>query len=111
MGFLDDLDDLFPDSLVAQPITTDAFGDETNDGAALTLDCYINVEAKLVRDDTGQEVVSSAQVIVQGHNNLTVQSHRYTLPARFNPREDLQAIGVNKVSDEDGASYEEVLLP
>lgn len=111
MGFLGDLDDLFPDTLVAQPVTTDAFGDETDDGAALTLDCYIEAESKLVRDETGQEVVSSVQAIVQGHNNLTVQSHRYTLPARFNPREDLTAIAVPKLSDEDGALYEEVQFP
>lgn len=111
MGFLDDLSDLFPDTLTAQPVTTDEFGDTTNDGSALSLSCYIEGESKLVRNQEGQEVVSSVQVIVKGDNSLSVDGHRYTLPARFDPRTDLKAIGVVKVSDENGALYEEVLLP
>lgn len=111
MGFLDDLDDLFSDTLTCTPGITDAFGDFTPSGAVLAPSCYINAESKLVRAETGQEVVSSVQAIVQGHNDLTVNLHRYTLPARFSPRTDLRAIGVVKVSDEDGELYEEVVFP
>jgi hypothetical protein len=111
MTILDDLADMFPDVLTAQPGSLDAFGGFTPSGAALALDCYIEGGAKLVRDKSGQEVVSSVQAIVASAPGLTVDDYRYTLPARFDPREDLRAIGVVEVSDEDGALYEEVLFP
>ena len=106
-----DLADMLPDTLTAQPGSLDAFGEWTASGAALTPDCYIEGETRLVRDQTGQEVVSSVQVYVGSVNGLDVDGYRYTLPARFVPSGELRAIGVQQISDDGGANYEVVLLP
>lgn len=108
---VEELEDMFPDTLVAQPGVHDAFGDFIPSGAALSVPCYIEGESILVRDRQGREMVSSFQVIVGGAYGLTVDDYRYTLPVRYSPRTDLTAIGVIPVSDEGGACYEQVNLP
>jgi hypothetical protein len=111
MGFIDDLSELFNESLVATPGILDEYGAFIASGAVLNLPCRIEGESRLVRDPSGQEVVSSVQVVVAGYNDLTVERHRYTLPTRFSPNFLLRAIAIDKVSDEDEPVYEEILLP
>lgn len=111
MGILTDLSDMFPDTITCQPGTLDAFGTFTASGSAVTPSCYIEGEIRLVRDLNGQEVVSTLQVIVADTQGLTVDGYRYTLPARFSPNSNLKAIGVERVSDEDGAHHERLLFP
>lgn len=110
MGFIDDLADLFSDTVTATPGALDEFGTFIPSGAVLNLLCRIEGEQRLVRDPSGQEVTSSVQVIVAGYNDLTVEGFRYTLPTRYNPRLELRALAIDKVSDELGELYEEVLL-
>lgn len=111
MAFIDDLADFFVDEITVVPGTLDGYGAFVASGEVLSLPCRIEGEARLVRAPDGQEVVSSVQVIVAGYNDLTVEAHRYTLPARFNPREQLRAIAIDKVDDEEGTCYEEIQLP
>jgi hypothetical protein len=111
MGIVDDLSDLFLDTIIATPIVSDIAGGFTPSGAVLSLPCRIEGEARLVRDSTGREVTSSVQVIVAGYNDLTTHEHRYTLPARYNPRTNLTAIYVDKVSsDTEEECYEELFF-
>jgi hypothetical protein len=110
-SIVNDLLELMPDTLTATPGHLDGYGKFVASGAVLALPCYISGKTRLVRDLTGQEVVSSMKVTVGGVNDLTVEGHRYTLPTRFNPRVDLRAILVKKVSDEDGPHHEVVMFP
>lgn len=107
-----DLLELMPDTIEAQPGTPNEYGDFVESGAALALPCHIEGSAKLVRDPlTGREVISSFQAYVGGHNDLTVEGHRYTLPDRFVPSGALTAIAVEKADDENGPHAEVVILP
>lgn len=103
--------DFMPDLLIAQPGTTNAYGDFIPSGSILSIPCRIEGGNRLVRNAQGKEVVSSVQVITGAANDLTVNRHRYTLPARFMPNTSLQAINVIRESDESGPCYEEVYLP
>lgn len=104
--------ELMPDTIEAQPGALNEYGDFAPSGAALILPCHIEGSAKLVRDPlTGREVVSSFQAYVGGHNDLTVDRHRYTLPDRFVPNGSLTAIAVEKDDDENGPHAEVVILP
>lgn len=111
MAFIDDLSEFFNEQVVCTPGALDGFGTFLASGATLALPCRIEGDSRLVRDPNGQEVVSSVQVLVGGYNDLTVEQHRYTLPVRFSPRTDLRAIAIDKVTDEDGPVYEEIVLP
>lgn len=110
MTFFADFADMLSDTLIAQPGTLDHFGGWVASGEALTPACRIEGETRMVRDPSGTEVVSTVQVYV-GPLGLTAKDYRFTLPARFSPREELEAIGVEKVADEDGPAYEVVVLP
>jgi hypothetical protein len=111
VGIVDDLADLFLDEIIATPGTRDYAGGFVPSGTILNLPCRIEGEARLVRDSTGREVTSSVQVIVAGYNHLTTHEHEYTLPARYNPRTDLTAIYVDKVSsDTEEECYEELFF-
>lgn len=109
-AFIDDLADCFPDTVTAQPVTVDAFGDWSANGASTDLSAYIEAENKLVRNSAGEEVTSSLQAYIAGTNSLTTDGHRYTLPARFDPNSDRQAIAIEKASDGDGEVYEAVMF-
>jgi len=111
MSMLAELAALMPDTLVAQPVALDEYGDWIASGESLALVCRIEGGVKLVRDLNGREVVSSVQAIVGSSPGLTVEDHRYTLPSRFNPNDNLRAIMVYREADEDGAFYEEVVFP
>lgn len=111
-SLLPDLADCFPDTLFSQPVSLDEEGEFAASGSEISAACYISEKSRLVRDpSTGREVVSSFKITVAATDDLTVESHRYTLPVRFNPRESLTAISVKKVSDENGPHHEVVMLP
>lgn len=99
------------DDLICQPGNLDATGRFTASGSPLTIKCRISGKVKLVRDRTGQQVVSSVQAVTDSYNNLTTDKHRYTLPSRFDPRVSLRAIAVVKVSDENGPCFERIMFP
>jgi hypothetical protein len=106
-----DLLDMMPDTIIATPVVLNGYGEVIPSGEVLALPCYVSGRQQLVRDAGGQEVTSNRHAVVGGVNSLTVAGHRYTLPARFDPREDLRAIAVKPSSDEDGAHHETVYFP
>lgn len=108
---LAELIELMPDTLVAQRVVSDEFGDWVASGEALSLACRIEGGVKMVRGLDGRETVSSVQAIVGSSPGLTATDYRYTLPLRFDPNENLRAINVMKEADEDGPLYEEVVFP
>lgn len=114
-NFLAELMALAPHQLVATPGTTDEVGTFLPSGPALSIPCQIEGESRLVRDPQGREVVSSHTIYCLEFNDLSVDRHRYTLPAGFGPpRENIIAISVDPVSDEDSnlqPLYEVVSLP
>lgn len=110
-AIVNDLLDLMPDELLAQPVALDAYGDWVASGAELAVPCYVEGNNQLIRDAAGREVVSSVQAYCGGAFGLSAEGYRYTLPARFTPRENLTAVSVGKVSDENGAHHETVFLP
>jgi hypothetical protein len=111
MGIVDDLADLFSDTLVVQFGNLGATGGFVPSGATASYPCHIEGGVRLVRNQAGKEVVSSFSVIVAGHHNLDPVHYRYTLPSRFSPNANLVAISVIDNSDEDGPCYEEVMFP
>jgi hypothetical protein len=111
MAFVDGFADMMPDTLLAQPGTTDNYGEWVASGEEQSITCRFEGRSRLVRDSSGREVVSMLQAITLGVFNLTVAGYRYTLPARFTNRTEVLAIGVERESDEDGPDHEVVLFP
>lgn len=110
-AFLAELIDCFEDTLICTPGYLSGSGDWIASGEVLSLPAHIEGAAQLVRDPaSGQEVVSSMQCIVPP-NDLTVDTYRYTLPSRYSPNANLRAITVDKMGDENGPVYEEVIFP
>jgi hypothetical protein len=108
MGIVDELADMFPDSISYQaPGTFDGWGDDTP-AAAVSIPCYIEGENKIVRDAQGIEKVSTVQAILAGVFGVKVGGV-FTLPARFSPNKP-EAISIEFVSDEDGAHHEVVMF-
>lgn len=107
------LEDLAPDTLIAQPGAEDETGTFVAAGSALTLtNTRISGKRRMVRDQLGREVVSSVHAIVLELNSLTVEGFRYTLPSnRPEPRTNLKALAVRIVPDENGPHHEVVEFP
>jgi hypothetical protein len=103
--------DLASDTVTIVPGTFNSEGAFVASGSTISAPCHIEGSARLVRDVEGREVVSNLQVYVLGVYDLTVHQHRYTLPTRFSPRVELQAVAIEKSSDEVGPVYETVMLP
>ena len=110
-SIVSDLSDLLGDTLTAQAGSVDFEGVWTPSGSALNLACHLSGDVRMIRDATGQEVVSSVRAVVDTGSALTVDGFRYTLPAGYDPRTDLKAIAVTKARDEDGAHHEVVHFP
>lgn len=113
MGLLDDLQDLAPYEVTATPIVLSIDGDEVPGIPQVLSNCYIDDESRMVRDNTGTKVVSSMTILVLEYNNkIDALAWRFTIPSEFSePNTDLVAIAVKTISDEDGACYNEVVLP
>jgi hypothetical protein len=112
VGILGDLSDCFPDTVIGQPVSKDAFGEFTASGASTSIACKISQKSRLIRDPSnGREVVSSFKVTVAGTPGFNTRDWRYTLPARFSPRVNLEAMAVKPVSDEDGQHHEVLFFP
>ena len=110
-SLINHLTDCMSDTISAQLGTIDGFGKFTASGTPVTIQCYIKGESMLIRDPTGQEVISSFQIVTAGPFNLNAESYRYTLPTSFTPKTDLKAIAIRKVVDEDGPHHEVIMLP
>ena len=106
--------DMYGETVIAQPGYLSGFGsDWVSSGSPLTIPCYIEGGSRIVRDETGREVVSTVQVYLAGIFNLAghIEEYRFTVPSQWSPNADLRAVVINIASDEDGPAYEEVMLP
>lgn len=106
---LNDLADMFPDTMTVTPITKDGFGKVIASGTAFPVKVKLsNSEAQVMSEGVGL-VTSNLQAIVLGAYNLTTDKHRYTLPSRFSPREP-KPVSIGRRSDENGAHHETVFF-
>jgi hypothetical protein len=112
MSILGDLADFFPDTISGQPGSQNAYGDFVASGSATSVNCYISQKARTLVDRTsGREVVSTVKVTIDGVPGFNTRDYRYTLPARYAPGTDLEAMAWKSVSDEDGPHHEVLFFP
>ncbi len=107
------LTDLMADTVSAQFGTKNTYGTWVASGDATNMTAYIAGSHRLVRDVRGQETVSTFRAIVGPTPDLVTSSgeYRFTLPARYSPRSNLQAISIGQRSDENGAHHQVVFFP
>lgn len=110
--FIDNLTDCAPDTITAQSGTVSAHGTWTTDGSApqtFTEVCKVSDgKVRLVRNSAGEEVASSIKVTilsVPASPYLNARLFRFTIPARYDPNTDLEALAVKMPSDESGPTH------
>lgn len=103
--------DMMADTVTIIPGVIDYEGAFVASGATTNAPCHIEGHATLVRDVDGREVVSNVQVYIPGNRDLTTHLHRYTLPTRYVPNTELQAVSIEKATDEVGPVYEALMFP
>lgn len=109
---VDDLADLFSETVIAYPGYLDGYGDWIASGAALTIPCRIEGNVVVVNQrSSGRDIGSHTQIITRGYFNLSPVDYRYDLPAHFRLGTRLRAIEVETEADETGPIYETVYLP
>lgn len=112
MGIVDELIDFFPDTIIGQRGTTSGMGAWAADGSdPVTYPARYEGGPRQVRVETGAVETSNTSAIVAGAPPFDAKDWRYTLPARFHPRENLRALWVDKADDESGPAYVEVFFP
>ena len=111
MNFASEFYDLMPHLITVTPVTTDARGDVVSSGSPIAIPCVIEGYVRTLQRPGGKEVVTRVQVITDRVSGLTTTSHRYALPPAFPPpSENLEAVSVEIVSDEDGPDHEIVII-
>lgn len=109
--FIEHFHSSMSDTITIVPGVNDWEGAFVASGATFAPRCHVVALARRVRDESGVETVSTHQIYLDDNYNLNTRDYRFTLPARFEPRTLLQAIAIRKHADEDGPSYEVVILP
>lgn len=107
---LDDLLDLFPDTVtVEESLGEDKYGKALGYGPAKVYPARVAGQIKMVRGMDGQERVSSLQVLLGTNEKISVKA-RFTLPARYVPNQP-KAIAVRESTDENGPHHNRVYFP
>jgi hypothetical protein len=102
---LEDLDEMFPDTITITGQTFDGFG-EPLPTSTIVVKAQVFGRLRQVRGASGQTIDSTVQAVIKGAFGLTVK-HKYVLPPRFVPRSP-KALSVNQATDENGAHHETV---
>jgi hypothetical protein len=107
-----ELSDLFADTLIAQQIAPDGqgTGDVTNVGESVAFPAKLSGKDRTVKSAGGQEIVSNVNFIVGPSPVVNATYWRFTLPARYSSRENLKAVAVKHVSDENGIHHQVVMF-
>lgn len=106
MGIVDDLEDMFPDTVVMETLSSgDRYGAKTA-STSVSISAYVSGRETKVRDNQGQMRTSSVHATLAGCYGAT-PDHRFTLPDRFNPRQPV-VLAVMRSTDEDGPHHETV---
>jgi hypothetical protein len=106
----DDFLDMLPDTVTIQWGLESGFGAFIPSGEAASIPCYIEGRIRLVADPAGLEVTSRIQIYVDP-GPYTVRNHRYTIPDRFDPYQDIKAIAIEPFTDEFGPHHDVINLP
>ncbi len=107
-SIVDQLSSLMASEISVRPHLTDnRFGEDTH-GPAVTIQGRLKNGHKIVKDRTGQEVVSRVQFWAAGVFGLTADDE-YTLPAPWTPSKP-QAVAVELITDENGPHHEVVMF-
>lgn len=107
-SIISDLAEFMVHTIIATPITRDAYGDEVSAGAPLNIRCYIEGGRRMVQDFKGAQVVSKLMVVLFGVYGVEDHDYRWTLPAGFGPSTPRRALSVDVFSDENGPHHEVV---
>ena len=108
MSIVDALLHLFPETITGQPGTIDRSGNWTASGSAVTLPARYEGQERIVRNSQNQEVTSMLTVIVAGVAAYKPSLWRFTLPSRYSPNTQVQALATTHESDENGPIYQEL---
>lgn len=108
--------DMMADTVEATPGTLDGYGKftATPGGPVLSLPCYRSGKIRRVMDTTGREIVSTFKLTVGSTDDLTVQLHRYKyipVVSESSSQDNLIAIDVKKVNDENGLHHQVIFFP
>lgn len=109
--FIESFSDVMSDTVTVTPGYVDYTGVFVASGSTFAPNCYIEGEERMARTSAGEEKLSCHQLFLDDDYALDPATHRFTLPARYNPRLLLEAISIVKANDEEGAEYEIVMLP
>lgn len=105
MAFMDDLADLFTQTVIWRALTgRDDFGKPTY-GAGTSLSARVVRKNKLIRDTNGDEVVSSAQAHINGNSDIAPDD-QVELPDGDTPH----ILSVERFPDETGYIYTRVFF-
>lgn len=99
-----DFFDFFKQTVTVEPYTGQNQYAEPTYGASVQYSAFVQRKTKLVRDRAGREVVSMAQVYLDGSVNVGVQD-RITLPDGSQP----VILSVEDLPDETGVSHHKVV--
>lgn len=106
MSYADDLKDLMPDSVVWSPfVSRDQFGAPTY-GTPTTLRARVVRKHRLVRDISGQQVVSTAQAWIISGDSEIGSTDQVTLPDGTTP----VIAAVERQGDEVGGRHTKVMF-
>jgi hypothetical protein len=108
MSIVDALLHLFPETVTGQPGIIDRSGNWVASGTAVTLPARYEGVERMVRNTQNQEVTSTLTVIVAGVATFKPSLWRFTLPDRYSPHEQVQALSTSHESDENGPVYQEL---
>jgi len=105
-SIVNDLLDLFADTVIIEPWTgSDGMG-ASSYGAAVSYSARVKGQNKLVKDPSGKEQISTVNIVLAGTPGVTLKD-RFTLPVRFTPQQP-PAIALDNSADENGAHHERV---
>ena len=108
MSIVDELLHLFPETITGQPGTVDNSGNWTAAGSPVTLKARYEGVERMVRNPSNQEVRSTLTVIVAGVATYKPKLWRFTLPSRYSPNTQVQALSTSHESDANGPVYQEL---
>lgn len=109
MNLLDELQDMFPNSITVEPFVSSDGRGKKSYGAGVSRKCRIGQSNnKVIRDDTGIEDVSTVNAVFASLFGVTSKD-RFTMSSGYKPTQP-EAMSVTLAPDEDGAHHERVFF-
>lgn len=105
MAFMDHVQDMFPHTLVATPVTHGG-GGEVSYGTPINIKCTFREVSRNINTANGRETRAGYDFTTADYNSLSVDGYEFDLPVGCEPRLAQKALSVSPVSDEIGFIYE-----